>query len=294
MGRAVVQAAIRTASDGFFRALHADGQARLALESEEVTRRFKSAAQKLNDAGLGSSLELELADLEEAEAAQNSVAMRAAATRWRAELLALVGLPPEAFNGLFGTLRPDAPIPVLALALERLQDRPDILAFTAEREAAFREARVAASEAIPTPVLGASYQYQHQNPAAQHMVLAQVTFPLPVFSRGQGEEGRARGRARGLADQEHQALLNAQAEVRAAHALLTEIQSARAPWHREAADSASFTEKLERAYAQRTVDLGTVLNMQRRLIAGRRAALDLDLQEALARVWLDAAMGVLQ
>ncbi|GEM_PF-1379906 len=290
--QAAVIAAHALATAAFYRVLHAQGHARVAGEAVALAARLRGAAQQLRDAGLASLLDVELAGLEEAEAAQNQAALQALAVRGRTELLAAVGLSPEAYSNVTGDFISPGPLPTLDAALQRTGQRPDILALRAQQAASLRDASVAAAEALPTPTLGASYQYQYQFPAAQHMVLGQVSFPLPVFARGQGEEARARARARGTADQEHQALLNARAEVRAAHALVLEIRAARQLVSRPPEDTLAMTQRLEHAYVQRQADLGTVLNMQRRLVALRRTALDLDLQEALAWVWLNTAMGV--
>lgn len=292
-GEVAQWAAQGVATETFYRALHAQQQARLAKEALEVARRFNRAAQQLRHSGLGTTLDVQLASWEEAEAAQTQLALHAVSVRWRTEMLAMVGLAPDAWT-LSGSLRSDQPLPTLAAALENAQQRPDVQALRAGRSASLREASVAAAEALPTPTFGASYQYQYQFPAPQHVMLGQVSFPLPLFSRGQGDVARARARARGLADQEHQAVTRARAEIRAAYALVQELRAARKAMSAQDLDGARVPQELEQAYLQRTADLSTLLNVQRHVIAMRRASLDLDLQEALARVWLNLSIGVQQ
>jgi outer membrane protein TolC len=276
----------------YYGALHAARVADLTDAFLAVSRRLHEIAGGLRDRGLGSAIDVDLAGLDVSEVAQTNLAAQTAAERLRAELLAFLGLAPDAFAGLVGDLLTSAPLPSLDDALQRAANRTDVRALKAERFAALRQASLADADAFPTPILGAQYQYQHQVPAPQHMVLAQVTFPLPVFSRGQGEAGRSRARASGLAEQQDQAVLTAQAQVRAAFSILLRIREARATLPKSPTDE--LTSRLEKSYAQRVVDLNTVLNLQRRLLQSRRASLELDLQEVLARVWLDAAMGDLQ
>ncbi|MBI5495921.1 MAG: TolC family protein [Deltaproteobacteria bacterium] len=283
--------AMLVATDAFARALHAQRLAEVAHASVDLARRFQAAAHGLRDAGLGSALEVDLARLEVEETSQVALSAEINALRLRTELLAYLGLPPDAYDSVDGELAQHAPLPPLEPALRRVAERADIQGLRAERLAALRQANLAHADAFPTPVLGAQYEFQHQAPAPQHVLMAQVTFPLPVFARGQGEEGRARARAAGLADEEEQARRGAEAQVRAAHALLSRIREARDARPAESAEGAELLARLERNYALRVVDLNTVLGVQRRLIQARRASLDLDLQEALARVWLDAAMG---
>ncbi len=286
--------ALQYGTEAFYRALHAAQVAELTGSFVAVSRRYLSVAEGMRKGGLGSALDVELAELDVAEAGQAELAARTTAARLLAELLAFVGLPPEAFGGVAGDLVTAEPLPTLDVALRRAENRADLLALNAERVSALRQANMAEAEAFPTPVLGAQYQFQHQLPAAQHTVLALVTFPLPLFARGQGEAGRSRARASGLAAQQEHALKSAQAQVRAAYDLLARLRQARAALPSQPTDSSGLTNKLERSYTQRVVDLNTVLNLQRRLLQSRRASLELDLQEALARVWLNAAMGELR
>ena len=54
----------------------------------------------------------------------------------------------------------------------------------------------------------------------------------------------------------------------------------------------ALEERLERQFLEHKVDLGTLLTVRRRVLQARRDALDLELEEALATLWLLSAMGV--
>jgi cobalt-zinc-cadmium efflux system outer membrane protein len=291
--REVTRGVLLRASEAFCRALHAAKVAEVAQDAQGVSLRVLAAARALRSGGAGSAVDVELATLDAQDVAQNAIAAQAVAQRARAELLAALGLEPDAEGLLVGELRRSDGLPPRSEALRMAETRADVLALRSEGVLAARQAQVAAAEAFPTPTVGASYQYQHQTPVPQHSLVAQVTFPLPVFARGQGEEGRARARSTGLAAEEQRARETARAEVLAAYGLIERMDAMRAALPAAGTDP-SVMARLERALEERLVDVNTLLNVQRRSIQARRAALDVDLQEALARVWLDAAMGVLQ
>jgi outer membrane protein TolC len=290
--KAALLGALHQASEDFLRALHAQLSAEAARDALELAARFREAAVQMQAAGLGSALDVELARLEEADVAGAAAVQHALAARARGELTSRLGLTGGALR-LSGALRHAAALPSLKEALAHVAQRPDLQGLDADRDAALRDANVAVAEAFPSPTLGASYQYQYQFPAPQHVVLGQVSFPLPVFARNQGDESRARARARGAAAERDAAVAAARAQVKAAYALVEDVRSNRAQLEASNAGSVDLHARLEAAYRAGRTDLATVLNLQRRVMAVRRTTLDLDLQEALARVWLDAPMGVM-
>ena len=152
-------------------------------------------------------------------------------------------------------------------------------------------ARVAAADKFPTPQLRANYQYWN----TEHSVTTAIEVPLPVFVRGQGEEARARARANGLLDEAAAREQSLRAEVLAVLELARTLAQSRQQYATTgAAELRSLVEDAQRNYGERRIDMLTLLNVQRQALQAARDALDLSVREALARLWLDAAMWVLR
>ncbi len=269
----------------FARALFAQRATALAQQNLELTQRVASAAQQRLAAGAVGAVEVELAALGVTQARQ---ALATALATQRATLANLGGLMGvDSLTAVTGELRPARALPALDTVLQAAAQRADVRAARARGGAAQRDASLAAAEAVPSPTFGTMYQYWNR----EHAVMGTVTFPLPVFTRGQGEEARARTQASGMLQEADARARMAQAEARAAYALLVSLAQQRSEFSDDT--GAALLARLEAAHQARGVTLDVLLDAQRRVMATRRDALELELQEALAWIALDAAMGVL-
>lgn len=284
-----VREALFSVGEEFFRVLHAQRREQLAEETVAVATRWCAAIRARQAAGDASRLDVRIADAELATAEQALLAHRGAHHVAKARLAALLGAGTEAVQDVTGDLVPPTPLPSLEDALAHLAERADIRAVRMGRGAALREANVAAGNAFPSPTLKSYYQYWNR----EHALMATVEVPLPIFDRGQGEEARARARASGLAAEHDARLDRARMEVTQAWELartlasLREVSSSRD-------DAMTLPADLEEQLRSHRVELATVLLAQRQVMQLRAEALDLQLLEAMARLWLDHASGVLK
>jgi outer membrane protein TolC len=177
-------------------------------------------------------------------------------------------------------------LPPLADALAAAAARSDVRALEAERQASLKEAHLADASIFPTPRVKGSYQYWN----SEHSVMTWLEVPIPVFDRGQGESARSRARAGGLALEKTLAERHAVSEVETLWRLASDLGDRRRN-QVEDADASTLLQDVEHHYAQRAVDLNTVLTVQRQFAQRRQARLQLETQEAVVRFLLDAAMG---
>ena len=279
------------AGHAFFRALHARGQARLAEVASGLAEASHGAAKKRFEAGQITGLDVRLSELDVTSSHQALAVARAEYRHAMAELSALTGLPPRELGDVEGTFVRTDPLPTPEEALARANRRADVRALKAEAHAAWQDANVAAADKFPTPQLRANYQYWN----TEHSVTTAIEVPLPVFVRGQGEEARARARANGLLDEAAAREQSLRAEVLAVLELARTLAQSRQQYATTgAAELRSLVEDAQRNYGERRIDMLTLLNVQRQALQAARDALDLSVREALARLWLDAAMGVLR
>ncbi|MEW5848196.1 MAG: TolC family protein [Myxococcota bacterium] len=285
-----VREALLVAGMAFYRAVHAQQVVELQKRVEQLAERTRELAMARFRAGELAELEARLTEMESASASRDRYAAEAAYQHALAELATLLGVSLDEMDGVEGTLRRREPLPMLQQATDRAVARADVRVATAERKVALAEANEAAGRAFPTPRLKGYYQYWHQ----EHAVMAVVEVPLPLFEHGQGDEARARARARGMLVEEDQRREAARAEVRTAHALVTRLAGLRQQLEERGQQPLEvLLSDVETAYRSRQTDLNTLLNVLGHLLQAERELLDLQLQETLARLWLDAAMGAL-
>ena len=282
--------ALLAAGQAFYRALHARQMVVVAQLSLKLATASRDAAQRLHEAGELPELDVRLASLDATSARQAVAVALAEYRQMLTQLSALTGLPPEDLRALDGLLIRTDPLPKAEEAVARALRRSDVRALKAEANAALQDANVAAAQRLPTPQLKANYQYWNR----EHSILTGVEVPLPLFARGQGEEARARARANGLLDEATARERALRAEVLSVLELVKVLIATRQEYAVNGADELkSLVEDAQRNYVERRMDMLTLLTVQRQALQAGRDALDLALREALARLWLDAAMGVL-
>jgi cobalt-zinc-cadmium efflux system outer membrane protein len=184
--RVALAAEVRSA---FARVIAADRLLALAREDLAVARDAARAVGRRLELGGTSQLELNAARVEGGRAARAvSVSSRRAATAL-GELRALLGSDPGTPLELVGELRRTsgaAPLDPGALVSRALEARADLVAARHELAAAAAERHLAAREPLPAPAIGARYSREE----GADIVLATLTFELPLFNRNQaGREG---------------------------------------------------------------------------------------------------------
>lgn len=87
---------------------------------------------------------------------------------------------------------------VAALMMAAVASRPDLRAVSLEADAGAAEARLAARERIPTPLLSAGYKTEESagSPQSLHGFAAGLSVPLPLWDRRQGALRAAQATAR--------------------------------------------------------------------------------------------------
>lgn len=286
-----IRQALLVTSEAFFLALHAQETFEL---SEEAVRHARASLRVVEEglkSGTRTQLEANFAALalgaDEARLAAAEAGRRHALHR----LLTMLGLTESDAPGVSGTFLPSSPLPPVRDARAHVMQRADVRVLEAQRISALADANLASAGKFPSPVLKAGYQYWR----TEHAALTYVEMPLPVFQRGQGDEARARARASSLSDEVDARLRSAMAEVENAHALAREMSSARALLDEKSVRPArELQERLEADFNARLIDVNALLTGRRMVLEARREAVDAALREALARLHLDAAMGLLR
>ena len=272
-------------------ALHAQQTYALAQAAKEHSLREVDAVREGVKSGSRTRLDVRFAALQlgadEGRVAAEEAGRRQALQR----LLTMLGLTEAHSDQVQGTLRPASAIPALKAARALVMQRPDVRTLEAQRFSALADANLASAAQFPAPVVKAGYQYWK----TEHAAIAYLEMPLPIFQRGQGEEARARSRASGLSSEMDARIRTALAEVENAHALATEMSEAREVLEaRSLGPAGELLKELEDGFEQRLIDIQALLGGRRLLLLARRESLDAALREALARLHLDAAMGLLQ
>lgn len=108
-----------------------------------------------------------------------------------------------------------APVDATPASATRLEQRPDLQALDAERQAAERDAELARGRAIPDVTLRVGYTHDRFVASGdnRNTLTFGVALPLPVFDRGQHESKKALSRAEELRDTRLSLLLQARADL---------------------------------------------------------------------------------
>jgi len=258
----------------------------LAAESAGLAERVLAATNRRSHAGDVAELEVKLAEIETARAAQALATAETDLARANARLATAVGAEAqETFTAttddLVATLPPDEEI----LIERALSVRPDLSVAREERARLDAEAQLTHRRAwVPNPTFRGFYRHEQAN---EEIVGGEVSVPFPVWNREQGTEIAARAAARAAAAEADRLTREIPREV---HLALVRRRAAAAAWdkyQRETVPAADAVRTLiERAYGGGYIGLPDVLVQQDRLVQVRAAAIGawLDLREAEADV----------
>lgn len=187
----------------------------------------------------------------------------------RRRLVANWGGAEPRFERADGELTSVRPVPDLADLRRRVSQNPDLARWTTEimqREAAVALAR---GNAVPNVTLGGGYRYlAGPNESA---FVAEVSIPLPLFDRNQGNVQEALQRVAQAREEQRSAEARLNAELgathealRAAYAQIERLQRAILPGAAEAFES------LRRGYLEGRFSYIDVLDAQRTLVTARQ------------------------
>ena len=276
--------AIARAVVGYYQLLYAERGLALAEERVRLAQAAEDTARQRTKAGDAPAFEVNLASGEVARAEGTVAAARAALARARGGLAVALGVPMSEIV-VAGELADRA----------TLDGAPDAKTIRADLGVVAQEAKLAGAEANlargeRSPSLDLRITYQHERDA--EIVLGGLAVSLPMFDRGQGDEAKARARAK-----------RAQAElVVRSTAISTQLESARATYDAALAavrvyEDRAVPRSIENesaaaaSYRAGKLELGSFLLIRREALETRREHLDRLLEAALAAVDLWIARG---
>lgn len=185
--------------EAFAAASYADAQAETLRESLGVYQRVERIVSARTRAGESAGYDLIRVNLAKATLEARLDHARAAAREERARLSGLMGMPVE---GALRAADPLVPPPSADVLLARAAERKDLASLQAGQDRARLSERLARRQAWPDPSVSLGI-LQASEPTVQGIgYLAGVSWPLPVFARGQGELARAEAEATRLSREE--------------------------------------------------------------------------------------------
>ena len=179
-------------SERFHRVLALQQRTGIEREGQAIAEEASALAGKRVTAGEDSRLDGNLARIEAERARNQAVASSEALTRARAELAALLQLPLDALPEASGDLSPPA-VPAASRQeyLERVAQRPDLLALQRRVEAARRRVDLERAARSPDVTLGITGGREGLNDQRESFAMLSLSVPLPVFKRNDAAIGRA-------------------------------------------------------------------------------------------------------
>ena len=282
------------AAQAFFRVLAL--QQRAALD-EEALRTFDSTAAavaKRRQAGEDTRLDANVAAAEAGRARNQLAQSREALADARADLAALLRLPPSQAPEVSGDLAEGAQrVFVLADVLTALEAQPRLRAAAARESGAAAKVRLEQASRYPDLTVGLSSGREGASDARERVNTVSVSLPLPLFRRNEAGIGQA------VAERE-QARLDlefAQREARAqAHSLSARVSSLQDRVQRlqqqvlpALLDNQQLSIKSQRAGQ---IGLLELIVVQRQALDGRRDLVDALLELQTARLALEALAGL--
>jgi cobalt-zinc-cadmium efflux system outer membrane protein len=282
-----VRVAVGAALDLYARVLGADEALRLAEARAALDEALVRAAGVRRAAGATGDGDVATASATYAEAAARSLRARAEREALRAELLAALGLDPQAPTEVVGALGPPGESAELEALLARADRRSDVLAGSALVSLARADVDVQRRAGTPVPRL--LLQGVREN---EVFVQGGVELPLPLYQRNQTARAVSAAVATTREAQREAVRARARGEVVAAWRRADGAAAAFAALA-AAMGAADEAERLStRAYELGQAELATALAARRVATEARAARVDALLAWVRARVALDVAAGV--
>jgi cobalt-zinc-cadmium efflux system outer membrane protein len=269
-------------------------QLRLATEQQaaRLVADAENLARKRVAAGEDSRLDGNLARVE-AERARNQVAQLAERlTEARAELAALLRLPPDTLPEVAGELETAPPAYTLADLLAATESHPALQALTGKEAAAKARVDLERGAAWPEITLGLSVAREGPLDARDKITGVNLSLPLPLFRRNQAAIGRAFAEHTQAQAERESGQRETLAKV---HTLWAQLASLR---ERVRGLSETVQPALDEnrrlslaAYKYGELGLPQLLMVQRQALDGQRDLLEARTDLRLTRIALEAAAG---
>ena len=269
--RRLVEGEVRRA---FFAVAAVERHRVLAAEGVALADRIADTARRRARAGDVGALDVRLAEVETARAAQTLAAADSERAVALAHLAAALGAPPDEAIGVIAEDQEHAALPSEQTLFERaLATRPDLVAAREERARLAAEAQLVHRRGlVPNPVLRGFYREELLD---ERIVGGEVSIPLPVWNREQGTEAALRAQAAGAAAEVNRLVGEIPRQV---HVAIVRRGVAAGAWarYRDAALPAASRARadVERAFAAGYLGLPEVLVQQDRLLQVQGAAID--------------------
>lgn len=288
--RAAVAAKTRHA---FIALLAAQKSQLLAEEALELAGDALRAAQARQEAGAATRLEVNTSRAEEARARRDVMTAKTQATKTRAELRELMGVPATYTFEAQGTLPIRAPdiLPDGELQARALEHRAEITAANERVRLARQQFRLAERQALSNPTFGVEYARED---GTDHLMMGSVSLPLPFFDRNASERGEARAtltevelRLEAVRVRVVQEVRLAAAQARGAAAVLALYEDGL---------KGALEENLamgQEAYRAGKLDFFGLLLVRRQVLEGRSDFIKAQQELADALTELDRALGVM-
>lgn len=251
--------------------------------------RVEGMVGKLARAGEASGYDRRRLARERQTAEARLAAERAELERALAHLAALTGMPGEPV--VAGTLLPP-PLPPLETALNLLDQRPDLLAFSRRVEAANLDGRAAKLAAIPDVTVGIGPKWVDSGFTRDNGIALSLSIPLPVFDRQQAERQRAAAEATRARAEQRLTHSRAEAELRGLSRQIEALRTLALDYRaRAVAASPELLRIAESAYRGGESSLLELLDAYRGALETDTTALELEQRARLARIEYDLLTG---
>lgn len=252
-------------------------------------RRIERIIEARAKAGESAGYDLIRVKLARSAAEARLASERAEADRQRARLAGMVGQAEP------GTLKLGAPAPLPSaedLIAYALTNRADVLSLRAERARADQAFELAQRLRWPDPAVAVGFK-QTSEPTAKGLgYTLGLTWPLPIFDRGQGEAARASAERERLALQEAAIVARVRNDVPASRKSLQQRLDAQARFEREAlARVPEMTRIAETAYLEGDQGIVSLLDASQAALNTKLQAIDLALSVHSAQLDLERQVG---
>ena len=276
----------------FYEAARSRERARVAAASEQAAAELLRVARVRLQQGDVAALDVNLAETLLARGKASRISLLADQAVAVSTLKGLLRLPREAevvpaVEADLGALAPSLPAPNWG---DVVTARPEVRALDAEVREARAEIDAARALRWPDPTPSVRYSREEGTP----IVWAGLTIALPLLNRGRGERATAEARLRRAEIELASTKARIEAELQATYDAYV---ARRAAAESLAVVKETLDENLElarRSYESGQIGLGELLVVRRETLDARGEALDLLFGAAIARVQLEAAMGVLR
>lgn len=268
-------------------------QLRAAVEQQTVSivEQAAGAMAKRLDAGEVSRLDANLARVEAERARNQLVQLDEQLTQARAELAALLQLPPTELPEAVGELRRETRYSLEEL-LQASSRRRQLEALARREEAARSRLELERAARYPDITLGLFAGRDGPPDLRENLVGLSVSVPLPLFRRNEAGVGRAVTELTQVQVERQAALRGAEAGVRAQWRRLSQLETRAGRLRETVLRTLEENQRLSAsALREGEIGISELLLVNRQLAETRRELLEAETESRLARVELERAAG---